>query len=182
MRQVITWKGTLITLSVLILSLGVYKYAVGDITFPNTFSNGTVADATQVNANFAAINTRSSATSALMTGTWNYLESGSIGSTVSVCSITGGGTIILNANNSVSITENGLLFCPGTAPSAFNNGTVTGTYSVSTNGSGTINITGGAIYLLQASKDLNQMIIVTSQPGAPGFGLIEIASGTALRQ
>jgi hypothetical protein len=182
--KIINWKGVLISLSALILTVGTFNYAMGNIVFPNTFTNGTVADATQVNANFTAINTRQSATAALIAGTWNYVESGSAGSSASgyatICSITGGGTLTLSTNGSVSSTEQGLIFCPGSAPTAFNNGTVTGTYSVNADGSGTINITGGGIISFQASKDLNQAFFVTASAAASGT--IIISSGTASRQ
>lgn len=50
--NMMSWKGVLISLGAFILTVGIINYALGNVTIPNSFTNGTVADATQVNANF----------------------------------------------------------------------------------------------------------------------------------
>jgi len=70
MKSRIGWKGMLVGLSVLIIFIGTFRYAIGDVSFPNTFSAGTPAVASQVNANFAAINARQTASDATLAGTY----------------------------------------------------------------------------------------------------------------
>ncbi|MBI3351259.1 MAG: hypothetical protein HY036_01630 [Nitrospirae bacterium] len=53
--RLMNWKGVLISLGAVILTVGIINYALGNVTIPNSFTNGTVADATQVNANFQAL-------------------------------------------------------------------------------------------------------------------------------
>lgn len=70
MKSRIGWKGMLVGLSVLIIFIGTFRYAIGDVSFPNTFSAGTPAVASQVNDNFKAINTRQTASAATLAGTY----------------------------------------------------------------------------------------------------------------
>jgi hypothetical protein len=158
-------KVILISLTAVILSVGILNYAAGDITFPNNFQNGTVADADQVNANFAAINSRQAATLAKLAGTYDYRGSGIILKNVNGvqtnCPVSFRGTLVVNTSGSgtISRTENDQ--CGETA-SVTNNVTVT----INTNGSGTLTLVGGGgAHSIQLSKDLNTIIFSSTTSG-----------------
>lgn len=182
MKSLMSQRGIFVSLGCLVFVVGLFRYTLADIVFPNVFTSGTTASASQVNANFAAINTRQTASASSMAGTWNYVANGTITITgPSTCSISGAaGVITLSSNGTASITESGFVTCPTASPSAYTNTTVNGTWAVSANGSGTINITGGSVYSIQASKELNQMLIMVGTPAASGS--VEVLTGTAIRQ
>jgi hypothetical protein len=165
MKSKISLKGMFIVLAAVILSAGFLNYAVGDITFPNSFQNGTVADADQVNANFAAINARQSATLLKMAGTYDYRGSGIFLETVNGvqtnCPVSFYGFIVLNQSGSGTVTETDNDRCQGTVSGM---GSVTVTIN-SANGSGTMTFSGGRVNSIQVSKDLNTMIASSTNSG-----------------
>jgi hypothetical protein len=188
-KSLMNWKGVLIGLATLVFSIGLFRYTLADIVFPNTFTSGTTASASQVNANFAAINTRQSATAALMAGTWFYNESGyEISSTYGVCPEIGTGSITLNANGTASITEiaavancNDSTVPPTVRPYPETNIITAGTFTVSSTGVGTITLSDGSTYGFTTSKDLNTMQLFGTNIGTAEFSGGEKMVGTALR-
>jgi hypothetical protein len=156
MKSRITWKETLIILSVLILLVGTFRFAMGDIVFPHIFQSGAPAVAQEVNDNFAAINTRQAATFASMAGTFRC-------SGFYAQKLQGEETCILTISGSVTLMSDGTAFFSGTVNS-FCHGTgnpvsFTGTYTINENGSGTLNFIDMPIMYFQASKDLNTVVL-----------------------
>jgi len=165
MKPKINIKMMFISLAAVILLAGMLNYAAGDITFPNNFQNGTVADAEQVNDNFSAINTRQTATLAKLAGTYDYRGSGifleTIISVQKDCPVSFKGTLVLTSNGSGNVSETQNDQCQGTAVSGTSNLTVT----INPNGSGTLTYAGGAAYTIQLSKDLNTIIMSSTTSG-----------------
>ncbi|MHB8482703.1 MAG: hypothetical protein ACYDBV_08230 [Nitrospiria bacterium] len=176
-------KSVFMGLSVLVLTIGLFRYTLADVVFPNIFTAGTTVSASQMNANFAQINQRQVATLASMAGIWRYTESGAvytvINNVTALCNEIANGTMILDANGGISIKENEFTLCPGnTSISPPFTDTVTGTYSINADGSGAITV-GSTTRLFQTSKDLNQMVLLIEELPS---GATEATTGTALRQ
>lgn len=197
-----SWKGVLISLSVLILFVGLYGMAIGNISFPYTFTAGTAAKASEVNANFAAVNLRQAASAASMAGDF-YVKNLEIYRTAApiqgniallyrpancncMCSSTFQGTLTLASDGKV--TGSGMTTeqcqCVETCCIYTYNISITGTYTVSSDGSGVLDLTyvqdPGAktsitydrTFAFQASKDLNTLIInATDDKNSLGTGL-----------
>jgi hypothetical protein len=157
MKPKIRIKMMLISLAAVILSVGMLNYAAGDITFPNNFQNGTVADADQVNDNFAAINSRQTATLVKLAGTYDYRGSGifleNVNGVNTNCPVSFRGTIVLTSNGSGTVSEMDNDQCRGSI-----SGTDTITVTINSNGSGTLTFASGRVNSIQVSKDLNTMI------------------------
>jgi hypothetical protein len=187
MKSRIGWKEMLVSLSVLIIFIGTFRYAIGDVAFPNIFTAGTPAVASQVNANFQAINTRQTAAFASLAGTYyvNDLQTwkkadpritDNIGVNCNcACTSSFQGTITLTADGKASAagtrTEEcacATTCCPDTATVS-----LSGTYTVNADGSGVITlaevpaskvavlvaISVPTTYAYQASKDLNTLML-----------------------
>ena len=157
MKSHITWKETLIIISVLILLIGTFRFAMGDIVFPHIFQSGAPAVAQEVNDNFAAINTRQAATFASMAGTFRC-------SGLYAQKLLEEETCILTISGSVTLMSDGTASFSGTANSFCHGGTgnpvsFTGTYTINENGSGTLNFTDMSIMYFQVSKDLNTVVL-----------------------
>lgn len=202
MKSKMSWKGVLISLSVLILFVGLYGMAIGNISFPYTFTAGTAAKASEVNANFAAVNLRQAASAASMAGDF-YVKNLEIYRTAApiqgniallyrpancncMCSSTFQGTLTLASDGKV--TGSGMTTeqcqCVETCCIYTYNISITGTYTVSSDGSGVLDLTyvqdPGAktsitydrTFAFQASKDLNTLIInATDDKNSLGTGL-----------
>lgn len=156
MRQVVG------LLAVVFVGVAVFSYA--GVSIPYTFTAGTTAKASEVNANFQALadamNNRTTATLANMAGTWNYRMTGSFLEALNgnrLCTMSRTGSLTLNADGSFSDnqadTNN---YCHGGGVQTNTGGTFTGTWTVSANGSGTLTFGGGSLSF-QTSKDLNTM-------------------------
>ena len=169
------YRYSFIVAAVLVSAAVVYAASV-----PYTFSSGTVAKSSEVNANFQALadamNNRTSATLANMAGTWNYRSAGSFLDALNgnrLCTNSHTGTLTLNADGTWSDnqadTNN---YCQGGGVQTNTGATFTGTWTVSANGSGTITYGGGYSLSFQASKDLNTMISAwnSSTGNFPGNG------------
>jgi len=199
MKSKMSWKGVLISLSVLILFVGIYSMAIGSISFPYTFTAGTAAKASEVNANFSAINARQSASAATLAGEYyiKNLEIYRIAAPVTgnnalyyreancncTCSSTFQGSLILAADGKV--TGSGISSeqcgCVTNCCIYTYNITITGTYSVDSSGAGVLDLTyvqdpGSKVELtydrtfaFQSSKDLNTLII-NATDGKNSFG------------
>lgn len=158
-------------LTVVIIGGGVLAYAT-TVTIPNTFVSGTTAKASDVNANFTAladaINNRASASLANVAGTWNYTLNGSFIEALSgntLCTMSRTGTLTLNADGTFSDSQaNTNNYCQGAGVQVNTGGTMTGTWTVSSNGSGTLTYSSGGLVSLQSSKDLNTMTSVMNVP------------------
>ncbi len=154
-------------LTLVILGISVLAYAT--VTIPNTFTSGTTAKSSEVNANFTALadamNNRTSATLANMAGTWSYTQFGSFlngsPSAAPLCTVSHWGTLTLNANGTFSDVQTTVNNnCVGSGGSSIylnTGGTFTGTWTVSANGSGTLTY-GGLTIFFQASRDLNTIV------------------------
>lgn len=156
-------------LAVVFVGVAVFSYA--GVSIPYTFTAGTNAKAGEVNANFQAlanaINNRTSATLANMAGTWNYTMTGSylaVSSGNVLCTMSRTGSLTLNADGTFSDnqadTNN---YCQGSGVETNTGGTFTGTWTVSTSGSGTLTY-GGVTSSFQTTKDLNTMIASFNRP------------------
>lgn len=166
--------------------VGATALAYASVTIPYTFTSGSTASSTEVNANFQAlanaINNRTSATLANMAGTWSYTSFGSSLSGDNLCTVTHFGTLTLNADGTFSEVEpdttNSCVSGASGTSGVYTNtgGTYTGTWTVLADGSGTLNA-GGLTIPFQASRDLN--IIVASRSTTSGNGKTSI---TAVRQ
>ncbi|MCX6227102.1 MAG: hypothetical protein NTV01_20525 [Bacteroidia bacterium] len=166
MNSRISWKGILISLSVLILFVGTFRVAIGDVTFPNIFTSGTTISSSQVNANFAAINNRQTATAGTLAGNYGMTSletqihtTGDSNIPSIVCSSSVHGTLTLTAAGSYSVSGSGYGGCDNSLATASANGT----FTVSTNGSVTLNPNDTSepdthFITCQASKDLNLLV------------------------
>jgi hypothetical protein len=157
MKSRIGWKGMLVSLSVLIIFIGTFRYAIGDVAFPNVFTSGTPAVASQVNANFAAINARQTAAFANLAGTY-YINDFQAWKKADpritiiekittncncACTSSFQGTMTLTADGKVTAsgtrTEEcacATVCCPNTSSIS-----LSGTYTVNADGSGVITLT-----------------------------------------
>jgi hypothetical protein len=176
MKSYISWKGVLISLSVLILFIGTYRLATGDIAFPNEFQSGQPAIASEVNANFAAINARQVASTTTLAGTY-YIRD--LEMTTAAGSNEMRTTCSTEFSGTLSLTEGGVASLSGTSYSLCdcNNCTRTstptggsGNYSVGSDGSGTISA-GGETVSFQASKDLNLLMFSLSGKNSMGMAI-----------
>jgi len=188
MKSKMSWKGVLISLSVLILFVGIYGMAIGNISFPYTFTAGTAAKASEVNGNFSAINLRQVASAASMTGDF-YVKNLEVYRTEApvndplykreancncTCSSTFSGTLTLKADGTVegSGQSSEQCGCVSNCCIYTYNISITGTYTVSSDGSGVLDLTYvqnpgspkteltyDRTFAFQASKDLNTLII-----------------------
>jgi hypothetical protein len=131
------------------------------IAFPYNFSNGTPADATQVNANFQAVNAKQTATLARMAGTYAmqgtdfYTETrgvfGGTGYVEMTCTDLSRGTLTLRADGSFTLISTTDDSCHHP-----NSGTMTGTYSVDgVNNTGTMVFPNKDTISFRISRDLN---------------------------
>lgn len=153
------YRYSFIAAAILVSAAAVYAASV-----PYTFSSGTVAKSSEVNANFQALadamNNRTSATLANMAGTWNYSMTGSFVEVLNgnrLCTMSRTGTLTFNADGTYSDnqadTNN---YCHGGGVQTNTGGTFTGTWTVLANGTGTRTYGGGSMSF-QTSKDLNTM-------------------------
>lgn len=200
MKSKMSWKGVLISLSVLILFVGIYGLAIGNISFPYSFSPGTTAKSSEVNANFSAINLRQAATAATMTGDF-YVKNLEVYRTEApindplykreancncTCSSTFSGTLTLSNDGKVTGSGQSSEQCGCVTNCCIytHNIDITGTYTVSTDGSGALDLTYvqdpgskseltyDRTFAFQASKDLNTLIInATDDKNSLGTGL-----------
>lgn len=198
MKSRIGWKGILVSLSVLIIFIGTFRYAIGDVAFPNVFTSGTPAVASQVNANFQAINARQTAAFANLAGTyyindfqaWKKADPRITDTTANcncACNSSFQGTMILTADGKVTAsgtrTEEcacATVCCPNTSSIS-----LSGTYTVNADGSGVITLTEvtskvavvvvvpviSATYAYQASKDLNTLMLNEIATNSLGMAL-----------
>ncbi len=156
-------------LTLVIVGISVLTYAA--VTIPYTFTSGTTAKSSEVNANFQAIatamNNRTSAISN-MAGTWNYTSTksqlNSSPPSAALCVTTGKGTITLNADGTGSIVEypsTTLCIASSSGSAAYPNtgGTSSATWTVLADGSGTITVN-GVTFNFQASRDLNTFVLL----------------------
>jgi hypothetical protein len=165
MTPKITLKGLLIGLAAIILAVGTLNYAAGDITFPNSFQNGTVADADDVNANFEAINSRQAASVAKLAGTYDFRGSGifleNVNGVQTNCPVSFRGTAVLNSTGHGTISQTDNDECLGNV-----SGTDTVTVTINSNGSGTLTFGSGGVDSIQVSKDLNTIIFSSTTHGS----------------
>lgn len=160
-------------LTLVIVGVSVLAYAA--VTIPYTFTSGTTAKSSEVNANFQALadamNNRTSATLANMAGTWNYTMNGygSLPSSTTLCTMSRTGTLTLNADGTFSDNQADTnTICQNLGVQANPGGTYTGTWSVSAAGSGALTYSSGAGTLsFQASRDLNTMVGNFNIPSTP---------------
>ena len=210
MKSRIGWKGMLVSLSVLILFIGTFRYAIGDVSFPNTFTAGTPALASQVNANFAAINVRQTASDATLAGTYYVKDLQAW--TVKSIQLSKDATVAQKGNPYAGFPTLTEELCDCTATSAFQgkitltaDGKVTGdgirsyrfscenccahiisvsisgTYTVNASGDGVITITENdldkiipdvpTVYSFQASKDLNTLMLNSTNKHTVGTAM-----------
>lgn len=151
-------------IGVLVVLLGMAGSVLADVTFPNTFTNGTPALAEQVNQNFQAVNARQTATLARMAGVYTLARSQVTAPAGSTCVSISVDTLTLTAGGVITVSGNGRDSCSGNFSNNFS-----GTYTVASNGSGTISA-GGAVLQFQASKDLNTVLIYSIGTGSSSQG------------
>jgi hypothetical protein len=186
MKSHIGWKGMLVSLSILIICIGTFRYAIGDVAFPNIFTAGTPAVASQVNANFQAINARQTAAFANLAGTyyindiqkWRKADprAKDVKDDCSChCTSSFQGTMILTADGKASASGTKTEECTCDTSCCPNTITISlsGTYTVNADGSGIITLTEvkdskvvvavpllfTETYAYQASKDLNTLML-----------------------
>ena len=163
MKSHITWKGVLISLSILILFVGTFSLATGGVSIPNIFKAGDPAKASEVNANFAAIqsaiNDRQTASDAALAAdyyvkdlqTWkkafpaDYLKLCTTTCTQGcncTCSSSFQGTLSFTADGKV--TGSGVTSeqcaCTSSCCLYTNTVTITGTYTVTADGAGSMTL------------------------------------------
>ena len=202
MKSRIGWKGILVSLSVLIIFIGTFRYAIGDVAFPNVFTSGTPAVASQVNANFQAINARQTAAFANLAGTyyindfqaWKKAAPRITESTTTncncACNSSFQGSMILTADGKVTASGTRTEECACATSCCPNSSSISlsGTYTVNSDGSGVITLTEvtpstskaaavvvvpviTATYAYQASKDLNTLMLNAVDINSLGIAL-----------
>lgn len=148
------------------------------VTIPYTFTSGSTASSSEVNANFQAlanaINNRTDATLANMAGTWSYNSFGSWLNgnppNAGLCVTATNGTITLNTDGTSSIfqdvsTNLCISSSAGSATYPNTGGTIPGTWTVLADGSGTLTLN-GKTYPFQASRDLNTFVATDESNGS----------------
>ena len=159
MKSKMNWKGVLISVSALILFVGIYSMAIGDVSFPYKFTAGTAAKASEVNANFDAVNTRQNASSAALAAdyyvkdlqTWkkafpaDYLKLCTTTCTQGcncTCSSSFQGTLSLTADGKVTGSGVTSEQCACTTSCCLytNTVTITGTYTITADGVGSMTL------------------------------------------
>ena len=200
MKSRIGWKGMLVSLSVLIIFIGTFRYAIGNVVFPNTFTAGTPAVASQVNANFAAINARQTASFATLAGDYYVkdLQAWKKEALVAVvakiaaspqdqycnckCTSSFQGTITLTADGKVSGSgiQSQQCACENCCIIS-DTVTITGTYTANADGSGVITVVFDyanpktdsvtQTFSYQASKDLNTLMFNATDKNSLGIAL-----------
>lgn len=183
MKSNISWKGMIVVFGALILFIGTYRFAMSDISFPHIFQSGDPAVAQEVNDNFAAINTRQTATFSTMAGNFRLSESIIVtersdinGTSIELpCVLTVNGNLLLNTDGTASFSGTQRSLCAGTVNDSVS---LSGTYAVNADGSGTFYISGNSPVIFQVSKDLNTMVWDFSKKEGSSF--INI-TGVALR-
>jgi hypothetical protein len=200
MKSHISWKGVLISISVLILFFGTFNLAMADITFPNTFVSGQPAVASEVNDNFQAINTRQTASLSTLAGTYNFrmlatwkqdkdlpyeyrewddglklnIKANGTITHKQLCSNSTIGTVTLNSNGTVTVSGTSYVDCDDPPTGSFSD---SGTWTVDSTGAGTLTLS-TSTNIIQASKDLNTIIMRNNPTG----GRPENTIGVAVRQ
>ena len=195
MKSRIGWKGMLVSLSVLIIFIGTFRYAIGDVAFPNIFTAGTPAVASQVNANFAAINARQTAAFANLAGDY-YIKDlqawkkESKPTTVPLqdqvcdctCTSSFQGALTLTADGKVSGSgiESQQCACENCCI-VTDTVTITGTYTANADGSGVITVvidytnpktdSVSQTFSYQASKDLNTVMFNATDKNSLGIAM-----------
>jgi hypothetical protein len=176
MKSHISWKGVLISLSVLILFIGTYRLATGDISFPYTFQSGDPARASEVNDNFSAINARQVASTTTLAGTY-FLRSLEMTTAAgsnemrTTCSTETSGTLTLTEGGGASLagTTSSLCDCNNCTRITTSIGD-SGTFTAGSDGSGAISLSQGTANF-QASKDLNVLIFNLSGKNSMGMAV-----------
>ena len=195
MKSRIGWKGILVSLSVLIIFIGTFRYAIGDVAFPNVFTSGTPAVASQVNANFHA---RQTAAFANLAGTyyindfqsWKKADPSikeTVGNCNCACTSSFQGTMTLTADGKVTASGTRTEECACATSCCPNTSSISlsGTYTVNADGSGVITLTEvtskvavvvvvpviSATYAYQASKDLNTLMLNEIATNSLGMAL-----------
>jgi hypothetical protein len=200
MKSRIGWKGILVSLSVLIIFIGTFRYAIGDVAFPNVFTSGTPAVASQVNANFQAINARQTAAFANLAGTyyindfqaWKKADPRITDTKTNcncACTSSFQGTMTLTADGKVTASGTRTEECACATTCCPNTSAISliGTYTVNADGSGVITLTEEttsklavavpvvpvitATYAYQASKNLNTLMLNAVDTNSLGMAL-----------
>lgn len=195
MKSRIGWKGMLVSLSVLIIFIGTFRYAIGNVVFPNTFTAGTPAVASQVNANFAAINARQSASFASLAGDYYVKDlqawkKESRTTTVPPqdqvcdckCTSSFQGALTFTADGKVSGTgiQSQQCACENCCIVS-DSVTITGTYTANADGSGVMTVvfdyanpktaSVSQTFSYQASKDLNTLMFNATDKNSLGLAM-----------
>jgi hypothetical protein len=144
--------------------------ASADVLVPHTFASGSPAVASEVNANFQAFNTRQTATLPAMAGTYSFqmIRFSTITTSISgnptfntTCAYQIQGTMTLTSGGNATATTTSINNFGGNNCVNDSPGTLSGTYTVNADGSGTITVP-GITFNFKASKDLNTVLFQTS--------------------